>query len=127
MRLLTCPVYAPAGRTTKSSNPWQWEGDKGGPRAGSRYRARPDRAPVRQGLGDAHERPGPGLGWGDLDRLALARPRARDRRPAARPDRRGLRPGVVGQDDARLPRDRRGPAAWWHLRVHRRRARDGPD
>ena len=35
-------------------------------------------------------------------------------------------PGVVGQDDARLPRDRRGAAARRHLRLHRRRARDGP-
>ena len=61
-----------------------------------------------------------------LDRLALARPRARHRRPAARPRGRGLRPGVLGQDDARLPRDRRGAATRRHLRVHRRRARDGP-
>ncbi len=42
------------------------------------------------------------------------------------PHRRGLRPGVVGQDDARLPRDRRGAAPGRHLRVHRRRAFDGP-
>ena len=63
----------------------------------------------------------------DLDRLAVARPRPRHRRPAARPHRRDLRPGVVGQDDARLPRDRRGPAPRRHLRLHRRRARDGPD
>ena len=68
-----------------------------------------------------------GLGRRGLDGLALARPRARHRRPAARPHRRDLRPGVLGQDDARLPRDRRGAAARRHLRLHRRRARDGPD
>ena len=45
----------------------------------------------------------------------------------ARPHRRDLRPRVVGQDDPRLPRDRRGPAPRRHLRLHRRRARDGPD
>ena len=56
-----------------------------------------------------------------------ARPRARHRRAAARPRRRDLRPRVLGQDDARLPRDRRGAAARRHLRLHRRRARDGPD
>ncbi len=60
-----------------------------------------------------------------LHRVALARRRPRRRRAAARPRRRGVRPGVVGQDDARLPRDRRGPAPRRHLRVHRRRARDG--
>ena len=49
-----------------------------------------------------------------------------DRRAAARPHRRGLRPGVLRQDDARLPRDRRGAAPRRHLRLHRRRARDGP-
>ena len=56
----------------------------------------------------------------------VARPRARDRRSAARAHRRDLRPGVVGEDDARLPRDRRGAAPRRDLRVHRRRARDGP-
>ena len=61
-----------------------------------------------------------------LHRLARARPRARDRRASARADRRDLRPGVLGQDDARLPRDRRGAAPRRHLRLHRRRARDGP-
>ena len=68
-----------------------------------------------------------GVGRRGLDRLALARPRARHRRAAARPHRRDLRPRVVGQDDARLPRDRRGAAPRRHLRLHRRRARDGPD
>src|SRR3954451_3196134 len=117
--LLSCHDYAPTGRVTKSSNPWKWEGDKSGPRAGSRHRARPDRAPVRQGLGDAHERPRPGRDRGGLDRLALARPRAWNRRAAAWPHRRGLRPGVVGQDDARLPRDPPGPAPRRGLRPHR--------
>ncbi len=98
----------------------------GGSRAGTRRRARPDRAAVRQGLGHEDERPGAGRrsapsrpGSLSLD-LALGiggLPRGRDRR--------GLRPGVVGQDDARLPRDRRGPAPRRHLRLHRRRARDG--
>jgi hypothetical protein len=32
----------------------------------------------------------------------------------------------LGQDDARLPRPRRDPEARRHLRVHRRRACDGP-
>jgi hypothetical protein len=40
----------------------------------------------------------------------------------ARLRRRGLRPGVVGEDDPRLPRDRRGPAARRHLRLHRHAA-----
>ena len=48
------------------------------------------------------------------------------RRHAARAHRRGLRPGVLRQDDARLPRARRGAEARRRLRVHRRRARDGP-
>ena len=70
---------------------------------------------------------GPRLGRGGVDGLALARPRARHRRAPARAHRRGLRPRVVGQDDARVPRDRRGAAAWRDLRLHRRGARDGPD
>ena len=45
---------------------------------------------------------------------------------ATRTRRRDLRARVVGQDDARLPRDRGGAAAGRHLRVHRRGARDGP-
>ncbi len=44
----------------------------------------------------------------------------------ARPHHRDLRPGVLGQDDARLPRHRRGAAPRRDLRLHRRRARDGP-
>ena len=87
---------------------------------------RADRAPVRQGLGHEDERPRRGRDRLDLDGVARARPRARHRRAAARPHRRDLRAGVLGQDDARLPRDRRGAAARRHLRVHRRRARDGP-
>ena len=102
-------------------------GDEGGSRASSGHRPRADRAQLRQGRRDEDERPGAGLGRRDLDRLAPARPRARHRRAAARPRRRDLRPRVVGQDDARLPRDRRGAAPRRHLRLHRRRARDGPD
>ena len=68
----------------------------------------------------------PGRDRSGLDRLARARPGARRRRAAARPDHRDLRAGVVGQDDARLPHDRRGAAARRDLRLHRRRARDGP-
>ena len=101
---------------------------RGGSRAGTRRGARPDRAAVRQGVGHEDERPGAGV---DRRRSRPARssldlalgigglPRGRDRRD--------LRPGVLGQDDARLPRHRRGAAARRHLRVHRRRARDGPD
>ena len=70
----------------------------------------PDRAPVRQGLGHEDERPGARVDGRDLDRLAGARPRPRRRRAAARPHRRDLRPRVLRQDDARLPRDRRGAA-----------------
>ena len=96
-----------------------------GSRASSRRGARTDRAGVRQGVGHEDERPSAGLDRRRLDRLARARPRARDRRAAARPGRRDLRPGVLGQDDARLPRDRRGAAPRRDLRVHRRRARNG--
>ena len=99
---------------------------KGGSRASTRHGARTDRARVRQGIGHEDERPAAGVRRRRLDRLARARPRARDRRTAARPRRRDLRPGVLGQDDARLPRDRRGAAARRDLRLHRRRARDGP-
>ena len=60
----------------------------------------------------------------DLDRLARARSRDGRRRLPARPRRRGLRPGVERQDDARAPRDRRGAAGRRRVRVHRRRARD---
>ena len=80
-----------------------------------RGRSQPDRAPVRQGRD--HEDGGL-PGDGDRRRLdggAVARRRPGHRRPAARPRVRGVRPGVVGQDDAVLPRDRRGPAhaaAW---------------
>ena len=46
-----------------------------------------------------------------LDRLARPRHRARRRRLAARPRRRDLRSGVVGQDDARAARHRAGAEA----------------
>ena len=67
-----------------------------------------------------------GAGRGDPDGRAVARPGARRRRAAARAHRRGLRPGVVGKDDADLPRPRRRPEARRHLCVHRRGARHGP-
>ena len=66
-------------------------------------------------------------GRGDPDRRAVARPRARRRRRAARPHRRDLRPRVVGQDDARLPHHRPGSGPRRRLRLRRRRARDRPD
>ena len=62
----------------------------------------------------------------DAHGRAVARPRARRGRGAARADRRGVRPGVVRQDDAALPRARQRPEAGRDLRVHRRRARHGP-
>ena len=68
-----------------------------------------------------------GADRGDPDRLAGARPGAWHRRRAARPDRRDLRPRVLGQDDADLPHHRRGAGARRGLRVHRHRALDGPD
>ena len=68
---------------------------------------------VRQGLCHEDERPAQSRSAPSRP-VARPRPRARHRRPAARPDRRGLRPGVLGQDDARLPRHRRGPAARRH-------------
>ena len=46
---------------------------------------------------------------------------------ASRAHRGGLRPRVLRQDDADLPRARGGAEARRRVRVHRRRARDGPD
>ena len=63
---------------------------------------------------------------GDLDRLARARHRARHRRVAARPGRRDLRAGELGQDHPGLARHRRGAARRRHLRLYRRRARARP-
>ena len=63
---------------------------------------------------------------GHLDRLPLARPRARRRRHRARPHRRDLRPRVDRQDDARPARDRERPEGGRHVRLHRRRARARP-
>ena len=86
--------------------------------------AGPDREAVRQGLDhapgrrDRHARH-----RGRLDRLARPRHRARHRRLAARPRRRDLRAGVVGQDHADAAGRRRDPEARRHGRVHRRRAR----
>ena len=44
------------------------------------------------------------------------------RRPAARPRRRDLRPGILGQDDADAARHRRGAEEGRRLRLRRRRA-----
>jgi recombination protein RecA len=65
---------------------------------------------------------------GDDVRPPVDRPRrgARRRRPAPRPRGRDLRPGVLGQVHARHARRGRGAAQRRHLRLHRRRARDGP-
>ncbi len=59
--------------------------------------------------------------------LARARPGARHRRLPARPDRRDLRPGKLRQDHAGAARHRRSAEARRHLRLHRCRARAGPD
>ena len=47
--------------------------------------------------------------------------------PAPGPGVRDLRPGVLGQVHPRHARGGRGPAQRRHLRLHRRRARHGPD
>ena len=91
----------------------------------TRRRTEPDRPPVRQGLGHEDERPSARRHPVGLDGVAVPRRRTRRRRAAARSHRRDLRARVLGQDDARLPRHRGGPAAWRHLRLHRRRACDG--
>ena len=70
--------------------------------------------------------PAPRSGQRDPHGRALARSRPRHRWRASRAHHRDLRPGVLRQDDARLPHHRRGPEARRRLRVHRRRARDGP-
>ena len=81
---------------------------------------------LRQGRDHAAGRAGPRRDRRHPHRRARARPRPRHRRPAPRPGRRDLRPGVVGEVDARHARGRRGPAQRRRLRLHRRRARDGP-
>ena len=63
----------------------------------------------------------------DLHRGPGPRPRPRHRRPAPGPGHRDLRPGVLGQVHPRHARRGRGPAQRRHLRLHRRRARHGPD
>ena len=80
---------------------------------------------LRQGLDHApRQRGGAREGRpGGLHGLGLARHRARRRRAAARPHHRDLRPGVLGQDDPRPPRHRRGPEEGRHRRVRGRRAR----
>ena len=99
----------------------------GGARQGTRDGDGPDRKAVRQGLGhedgreDHHEdRDHPHRGAG-------ARSGPRRRGPAPGSGRRDLRPRVVGQVDPGHARGGRGPAQRRHLRLHRRRARHGPD
>ena len=95
-------------------------------REGDRRRRLDDREAVRQGEHHAARRgDGPARGEGHPDRVARPRHRARRRRAAARPRRRDLRAGVVGQDDAGAARRGRGPEAGRHLRVRRRGARAG--
>ena len=90
-------------------------------------RALPDRAPVRQGLGDeaGQERPLDGHRDHFLG-LARARHRARRRRPAARPGGGNLRAGILGQDHAGAAHGGRRPEEGRHLRLHRRRTRARP-
>uniref|UniRef100_A0A0N5A0Z0 LigA n=1 Tax=Parastrongyloides trichosuri TaxID=131310 RepID=A0A0N5A0Z0_PARTI len=88
---------------------------------------RADRSRLRQGLG--HET---GQGWRGgrdrkrLDRLAGPRHGARHRRPAGRPGDRGVRPRILGQDDARPAHRGRGPEEGRRGRLRRRRTRAGP-
>ena len=82
-----------------------------------------DRARLRQGLDHAARRQRAGGRDRDRsDRLARPRHRARRRRPAARPHRRDLRAGKLGQDDAGAAHRRRGPEEGRHLRLRRCRA-----
>ena len=122
MPLPTIQCCGPVERSISLSSRLPWEGDVSGSRASSGRCPRAHRTAIRQGRRHEDERPRGRLDRCDLDRIARARPRARHRRAAARPDRRGLRPRVVRKDDARLPRDRGGAATGRHLRVHRRRA-----
>ena len=63
---------------------------------------------------------------GHPDRVDRARRRARHRRAAARPGRRDLRPGVLGQDHRRAARGGQRAGGRRHRGVHRRRARARP-
>ena len=76
--------------------------------ASPRYGRRPDRTSFGKGsvmrLGDAAQVAVGAISTGSL----CARPRARRRRRPARARRRDLRPGVLGQDDARASRHRQG-------------------
>ena len=63
---------------------------------------------------------------GDPHRLDRARHRPRHRRPAARPHRGDLRPGVLRQDHPRPARHRERAGGRRPGRVHRRRARPRP-
>ena len=94
-------------------------------RQGGSGSATADREATRQGRCHATWRLNPHAGCGDLDGLSRPRPRTRCGRTASWTNLRDLRPRVVGQDDPRLPRDRRGTTQGWRLRLHRCRARDG--
>ena len=120
-----CAPEREKGRTSHARH--RREGRQG-PRRRPAGRAHADRAPVRQGQRSC--------AWATRARrckvnaiptgaLSLDLALGIGGMPA-RAHRRGLRPGVLGQDDARLPRPRRGPEARRRVRVHRRRARDGP-
>ncbi len=90
---------------------------------GAGRRSVADRARLRQRLHHAaRQEPEGGRDRDDLDGLAGARHRARRRRPAARPRRRDLRAGILGQDDAHPACDRRGAEEGRRLRLRRRRA-----
>ncbi len=89
-----------------------------------RSRRRTDREAVRQGRDHAAgpaERDRPDRN--DLDRRHQHRLCPRHRRLPARPRRRSLRPGVVGQDDTGASGGRRGSARRRHGRLRRCRAR----
>src|SRR4051794_24784430 len=104
-RALPFPPAAERGAVFRDRNSSIGRLRPGGSRASTRRRPEPDRAAVRQGVRDEDERPGARVDGRRVDGIALARPRAGRGRPAARAHRRDLRPGVLGQDDARLPRD----------------------
>ena len=104
-----------------------YRGKDGGQIEGAGRRACADRARLRQGLDHAARRQRAGGRDRDrADRLARARHRARRRRPAARPHRRDLRAGKLGQDDAGAAHGRRGAEEGRHLRLRRCRARARP-
>ena len=101
-------------------------GRRHGQGQGARSGAGTDRPRLRQGLGDEARQPRDDGDRKQPDRIARPRHRARHRRPAARPRHRDLRPGKLGQDDARAACHRRGAEERRHRRLRRRRARARP-